>query len=148
MSSPIHFANRRSPSGPKIDQQLPYYNTVPVTGVTNFVPIAAGAAVTAEAGTEYCIPSPGKLAMLEIRNKAPGANAVNATYQVRKNGANVGSPVVIANDVQGPVKVDLTSINVDKGDLVSISVTTPAFAGAAPSARVFFTWTPSTSASS
>lgn len=148
MSSPIHFANRRSPSGPKIDQQLPYYNTVPVSNVTNFVPIASGAAVATEAGTEYCMPSPGKLATLEIRNKAQGANAVNATYQVRKNGANVGSPVVISNDTQGPVKVDLSTINVDKGDLVSISVATGVFAGAAPSARVFFTWTPSTSASS
>jgi hypothetical protein len=142
---PNRFANRRSPSGPKTDQQLPYYNTIPVTAATRFVGVGGAAASATEAGTEYEIPVGGKLATLQVRNNAVGADAANATYQVRKNGANVGSPVVIANNAAGPVKVDLSAINVVAGDLVSISMATAAFAGAAPSARVFFSWTPTTS---
>jgi len=140
-----HFANRRSPSGPKISQQLPYYNVLPVTGVTYYAPIGAGAAVVSPLGTEYYIPSPGRLDTLQIANTvAVGATAGNLIYRVQKNGANVGSSVVIANDTAGPVKVDLSAINVLPGDLIRISVEAPAL-GTISTARVLFTWLPSTS---
>jgi len=144
---PNHFANRRSPSGPRISQQAPYFNTAPNAAAgTFYVPIASGPAVAAPAGTEYSIPSPGKLDTLQITNNLVGADAVDAVYQARKNGANVGSPVTIPNNAVGPFKVDLSAINVLAGDLVSISVTTLGFGGAAPTARVLFTWSPSTAA--
>lgn len=140
-----HFGNRRSPSGPKTTQQLPYFNTAPVTAATNYVPLSSGAAVATEAGTEYRVPSGGKLSTLQVSNQPVGADAVQAVYQARKNGANVGDPVKINNNAVGPVKVDLSAINVVEGDLVSLSVTTPAFLGPAPVARVLFTMELSTS---
>lgn len=147
------LANRRSPSGPKSTVQLPYFNTsAPVVLATQFVGL--GAAVTssaAETVTEYAVPANGKLDTLSIQNgpDAAGVAATStqvATYQARKNGVNVGSPVLIAGTTPGPVSVDLSAIIVAAGDRVSISVTFPAaLAGTAPVARVYFSWQPSTS---
>lgn len=139
------FSNRHSPSGPAVAEQLPYFNTIPVTAVTRFVGIGAVAVSATESGTEYQAPAKGRLDSLQITNNAVGADAVNSTYQVRKNGANVGSPVVIANNAAGPVKVSLKTIAVAEGDLISLSVTAAAFAGAAPAARVQLTWVPGSS---
>lgn len=141
------LANRRSPSGPKSAIELPFVNTAPLAaGATAFVLVGAGVALAAPAPqAQVRIPANGKLDTLLVQNNPVGADAVNATYQARKNGANVGNPVIIANNVAGPIKVDLSSINVLEGDLVDLSVSSIAFGGAAPSARILFTWIPTTS---
>jgi hypothetical protein len=142
------IANRRSPSGPLIADQLGFGNVSPVTAATVFALISGIGSDPTEAGTEYEVPAAGKLGTLQVRNNPVGDDAVNATYQARKNGADVGDPVIIGNNAVGPVKVDLSAITVLPGDLISLSVTAPAFAGAAPIGRVTFTYIPSTSASS
>ena len=144
------IGNRRSPSGPQVSLQLPFYGCVPQSGATDFAPLgAAGVAVATEQGQEYEIPlgnalngDSGRLDTLEVRNNPVGTDTQNTTYQVRKNGANVGSPLVVANNAVGPVKIDLSSIAVRAGDLISISVTSPALVGTAPQARIFFSWVP------
>lgn len=137
------IGSRRSPSGPAQQAQLPYYNTAPVTTTTVYASIGATGSSGTEAGTEYRIPAKGLLGTLLVQNNAVGADAITATYQARKNGADVGAPVKIKNDATGPVKVDLSAISVKEGDLISLSITAPAFAGAAPKARVYFSWVPS-----
>jgi hypothetical protein len=141
----MKLSNRHSPSGPAVALQLPYLNTAPITTSTNYVALGAAAASATEPATQYQIPAKGRLDTLQITNTPAGADAVNATYQVRKNGANVGAALVIQNTAVGPVKVDLKAIGVVAGDLISISVTAPAFAGAAPVARVLLTWVPGSS---
>lgn len=143
------IANRRSPSGPQISLQLPYYGTIPLSGFTAFVPLSSGIAVGMEQGTEYEIPlgnalngDSGRLDTLEVRNNPVGTDTQNTTYQVRKNGANVGPALIIPNNAVGPVKIDLSSIAVRAGDLISIAVTCPVLIGTAPQARLFFNWVP------
>lgn len=144
------IANRRSPSGPQISLQLPYYTTVPVSGVTNYAPLSAGTAVAIEQGTEYEIPTgnalaganSGNLDQLEITNNPVGTDVGIVTYQVRKNGADVGPALEIANDSADPVAVDLSDVAVSKGDLISLSVECPVLAGTAPQARIFLAWLP------
>ena len=138
------FANRRSPSGPQSGLQLPYYNTLPTTAAASFASIGATGSSPTESGTEYRIPVRGRLDTLQISNQPVGADAVNVTYQARKNGAPVGPALVILNNAVGPVKVDLSAIGVVEGDLISIQVnsTAAAFPGAAPAARVLMSWVP------
>lgn len=143
------IANRRSPSGPQISLQLPYYGTIPFGGLTAYVPLSSGIAVGMEQGTEYEIPlgnalngDSGRLDTLEVRNNPVGTDTQNSVYQVRKNGANVGPALVIANNAVGPVKIDLTSIAVRAGDLIAIAVTCPVLIGSPPQARLFFNWVP------
>lgn len=144
------IANRRSPSGPQISLQLPYYTTVPVSGVTYFVPLSAGTAVITELGTEYEIPTgnalagaqAGRLDTLEIKNDPVGTDVGVVTYRIRKNGNATGPALEIANDSADPVAVDLSAIAVAKGDLISISVECPVLAGTAPQARLFLSWLP------
>jgi hypothetical protein len=136
------YGTRKSPSGPKISIQLPYFDVSPVTAATVFATIGAAGSTPTEAGTEYRIPVPGKLDTLLVQNNPVGADPVLSVYQARKNGANVGTPIVIANNIVGPFRVDLSGIDVAEGDLISLSITTPAFAGAAPIGRIFFSWVP------
>lgn len=99
-----------------------------------------------EDGTEYEIPVSGKLATLQVSNRPVGADAVNVVYQARVNKGNVGNPVILSANAVGPVKVDLSSISVRAGDLVSLSMTAlGGLPGAKPWSRVLFTYTPSTS---
>jgi hypothetical protein len=139
------FANRRSPSGPLRAEQLPYYNLEPVSASVVYALIGAAGSIGAIKGTEYEIPVAGRLGTLQIRNNPVGDDAVNATYQVLKNGGAVGDPVIIGNNAVGPVKVDLSAISVNPGDLIAIEVTTPMFGGAAPTARILFTYLARTS---
>jgi hypothetical protein len=144
------IANRRSPSGPRVSLQLPFYGCVPQSGTSDFAPLgSAGAAVALEQGQEYEIPlgnslngDSGRLDTFEVRNKPVGTDTQNVTYRVRKNGANVGDLLIIANNAVGPVKIDLSHIAVRSGDLVSISVDCPALIGTAPQARFFLSWVP------
>ena len=144
------IANRRSPSGPQIVLQLPFYGCVPQSAANDFAPLgSAGAAVATEQGQEYEIPignslngDSGRLDTFEVRNNPVGTDTGNTTYHVRKNGANVGDPLVIANNAVGPVKIDLSDIAVRAGDLVSIEVDCPALTGTAPQARFFLSWLP------
>ena len=142
------FANRRSPSGPTISEQLPYGNVQPVSATTEFVS-RTGVGSTAVAGeipgTEYEVPVAGRLDTLQVRNNPVGADAALVTYQALKNGSPVGDPVIIANNAIGPVRVDLSGVSVFAGDLISLSMTAAVFLGAAPWARVVLTYTPSTS---
>lgn len=142
---------RMSPSGPKGDLQLPYYGLFGVDGTTpgNYflIPSIQEALISApqiEEVSAYLIPQNGKLGTFLVQNTSLGADAVNLTYQVRRNGVAVGSPVIIGNNASGPVKVDLSNIGVSAGDRVSIAITVPAFAGLAPVAKIIFTWTPNT----
>ena len=142
------FANRRSPSGPTISEQLPYGNVQPVSAVTEFVSrtgVGSTAVVGEIPGTEYEVPIAGRLNTLQVRNNPVGADPALVAYQALKNGNPVGDPVIIANDAVGPVKVDLSGVSVFAGDLISLSMTAAAFGGPAPWARVLFTYTPSTS---
>jgi hypothetical protein len=127
---------------------MPFFGTVPVSAVTYAVPLGSATPTTAPPVTaaQYRIPISGKLDTLQISNQPVGADAVPASYQVQKNNADVGSPVIIANNAAGPVRVDLSAINVLAGDLIGINVATPVFAGAAPAAKILLTWSPTTSA--
>ena len=95
------IANRRSPSGPQIVLQLPFYGCVPQSAANDFAPLgSAGAAVATEQGQEYEIPignslngDSGRLDTFEVRNNPVGTDTGNTTYHVRKNGANVGDPL-------------------------------------------------------
>lgn len=138
------FANRRSPSGPQSGLQLPYYNTSPTTAAVTYATIGASGSSPTESGTEYRIPVRGRLDTLQISNQPVGGDAVNVTYQARKNGAPVGPALVIQNSAVGPVKVDLSAIAVVEGDLVSIQVntTSAALPGAASAARILMSWVP------
>jgi hypothetical protein len=139
------FANRRSPSGPTIVEQLGFGNVQPVSGATEYVLVSGIGSDPAEAGTEYEIPVAGRLDTLQVRNNPVGADAALVTYQALKNGSPVGDPVIIANNAVGPVRVDLSGVSVFAGDLISLSMTAAVFGGAAPWARVVLTYTPSTS---
>ena len=146
------FANRRSPSGPQSGLQLPYYNTSPTSGAVRYATIGAAGSVALEPGTEYRIPVPGRLNIpvvgrldtLQISNQPVGADAVDVTYRARKNGASVGPALVIKNSDPGPVKIDLSSIAVVEGDLISIEInsTLAVLGGLAPVARILMTWVP------
>jgi len=136
------IGTRRSPSGPAQQIQLPYYDTAPTTAATTYATIGAAGSSGTEAGTEYRIPAKGVLGTLLIQNAPVGADAVNVTFRARKNGASVGPALVIPNNASGPVKVDLSDVAVAEGDLVSLQMTAPAFGGAAPISRVFFSWIP------
>jgi len=145
------FATRRSPSGPAVGLQLPYYNATPNSAAgTHYAQLISGTAGGSEDGTEYRIPAFGRLDTLQVSNQPTGPDAVNVTYRVRKNtgsGAiDVGPPVIIGNNAQGPVRANLTSIDVRPGDLISLSVSSPGFGGAPPMARILFTWVPAGSA--
>jgi len=136
------LGTRKSPSGPKVSLQLPFYLSQPTTATTNFVALSTVSNDPTEALCQYRIPVPGKLDTLLVNNNPVGANAVNVTYQVRKNGADVGDPVVIANNAAGPVKAQLDDVAVLAGDLISIECAAGAFGGAAPMSRIELTWTP------
>jgi hypothetical protein len=141
-------ANRRSPSGPAIAEQLPYGNVQPVSGANEIVSRTGVGSVALGSirEAEYEIPVAGKLSTLQVRNNPVGADPALVTYQVLKNGGPVGDPVIIANNAVGPVKVNLSTISVLPGDLIAISMTAAAFGGPAPWARVLLTYIPSTSA--
>jgi hypothetical protein len=138
------FANRRSPSGPQSGLQLPFYNTSPTTTVATFATIGESGSSGTEPDAQYSIPVRGRLDTLQISNQPVGVAAVGVTYQARKNGAPVGPALVILNNSVVPVKVDLSSIAVDEGDLISIEVNSTAavFAAPDPTARVLMTWVP------
>jgi len=145
----MNLADRRSPSGPRVDIQLPYYGATGVDGTTPgtyFATVFASAAIDAagvEDATAYLIPQRGTLGTFLVQNVALGADAVNLTYQVRRNGIAVGSPVIIGNNAVGPVRSDLSTIGVSAGDTVGIAITVPAFPGAPPAPKIVFTWFPS-----
>jgi hypothetical protein len=136
------IGTRKSPSGPKVSLQLPFFTSQPTTATTNFVSVSSNSNDPTENLVSYRIPAAGKLDTLLVNNNPVGANAVNVTYQVRKNGADVGDPVVIANNAAGPVRADLSDVAVDAGDLISIECAAGAFGGAAPISRIELTWTP------
>lgn len=141
------YGNRKSPSGPKVSEQLPFYGGAPdLGGGTFFAGVGETSFSTTEVDAQYRVPAPGTLDTLLVQNNPIGANPTVVTYQARKNGANVGSPVLIANNAAGPVRVSLGAIAVNEGDLVSVSVTFAAFIGAPPFARFLFSWTPNGSA--
>jgi hypothetical protein len=143
----MNLSGRVSPSGPKVELQLPYYavngldGTAPgVYNITLFqAVINAG---DQELESAYLILQRGTLGTLLIKNVQVGADAVNLTYRARKNGANTGNPVIIGNNAVGPVRVDLSGIGLSEGDTVSLQVTIPAFAGAPPIPKIGFTWFP------
>lgn len=138
------FANRRSPSGPQSGLQLPFYNTSPTTVAATFAALGASGSSATEPNAQYSIPVRGRLDTLQISNNPVGADAVAVTYQARKNGVAVGPALVIFNNAVVPVKVDLTSVGVVEGDLISIQVnsTSAALPGAASTARVLLSWVP------
>ena len=154
---PNKFANRRSPSGPGIVVQMGFGNVQPVDGGATEYVLSSGIGSSGpgyfvaiptgvEDGTEYEVPVAGKLDTLQVRNNPVGADVVNVVYQARKNHVDVGAPVILAANVVGPVKVDLSGISVFAGDLISLSVTAlGGLPGAKPWSRVLFTYAPSTS---
>jgi len=102
----------------------------------------SGSIAPSESSSQYRMPAPGTLFSLTVQNNPVGANPTVTTYRVRKNGVNVATPLNIANNAAGPVELDLSGISVVEGDLISISATSPAFAGTAPTARISLTWLP------
>lgn len=145
----MNLAGRVSPSGPKVELQLPFYGASGVDGSAPgvyFVTLGSARALITgtdvEVSSAYLILQKGILGTFLVQNSALGDDAVNITYRVRRNGQNVGDPVVIGNNTVGPVRVDLSSIGVAAGNLISISATVPSFAGDAPVPKIGFTWFP------
>jgi hypothetical protein len=137
------FANRRSPSGPAVGLQLPFYGASPsALAITEFLGLGGTGTAATESDAQYRMPARGRLDTLLINNNPVGTDVQNVVYQARKNGANVGSPVTIASNAAGPVKVDLSSVGVAEGDLVSVSVTSLVAVGTVPVARALLTWVP------
>jgi len=150
-------ANRRSPSGPQVSLQLPFYAVQPVASVTYFAPIGAGTAISAAAfgfpallEATYEIPlgnalpgaNAGNLGVLEITNNPKAAtDTQKVTYEIYKNNSPTGFKIDVPNNSTDTFSLDLSNLAVSKGDLISIGVTAPAIADA-PVARLFLTWVP------
>lgn len=138
---------RHSPSGARPELQLPFYQVTGIEAGTFFVPVHAGNIVRTDSEDEivsgaYLILTSGRLGTLLVQNVLPGDDGVVATYRARRNRTLVGNPVLIANNVAGPVRVDLSSVQVSPGDTVGLRVTFPAFAGAPPIPKLGYTWIP------
>jgi hypothetical protein len=138
------IGTRKSPSGPKVSIQIPFYTATPTSATTDFVGLCSGTGSneSVESNAQYRMPAPGKLDTLLVNNAPVGADATNVTYTVRKNGADVGTSVVIANNTAGPVRTDLSTVTVLEGDRIAIESDAGVFGGAAPKARIFLSWTP------
>lgn len=149
------IANRRSPSGPQVSLQLPFYGTVPVTAVTNFAPIGADVAISSLLAViqgTYEIPignslpgaNAGNLGVFEVTNNPIAPTDTNTiTYEIWKNGVATGFKLDVPNNSSDTHSLDLTNLAVAKGDLIAIAVNTAAVAIAdAPVARLFLTWVP------
>lgn len=146
------IANRRSPSGPQVSLEMPFYGcTLPLLAGTYFVPL--GTIAVAATSTDYSIPvgnalpgeNSGSLDTLEVRNNPIAATATaNITYRIYKNGAAItGHDLVIACDNVGPIKVDVSDVAVSKGDLIAIAAIVPGGGIAdTPTARVYLSWLP------
>jgi hypothetical protein len=145
----VNLAGRVSPSGPKVELQLPFYGAASFDGAAPgvyFVTLGSAIAIASGPDVEvmgaYMILQRGVLGTFMVQNVAIGDDAVNVTYRVRRNGQNVGDPVIIGNNTVGPVRVDLSGIGVQSGNLISIAATVPAFGGDAPIPKIGFTWFP------
>lgn len=145
----MNLAGRVSPSGPKVELQLPFYGAAGFDGSAPgvyFVTLGSAIAIASGPDVEvlgaYMILQRGVLGTFLVQNVVAGDDAVNVTYRVRRNGQNMGDPVIIGNSTIGPVRVDLTQVGVAAGNLISISATVPAFDGDAPVPKIGFTWFP------
>lgn len=145
----MNLAGRVSPSGPKVELQLPFYGAAGLDGAAPgvyFVTLGSARALISggdvEVDSAYMILQRGVLGTFLVQNVALGDDAVNVTYRVRRNGQNVGDPVIIGNNTVGPVRVDLSGIGVQSGNLISISASVPSFGGDAPIPKIGFTWFP------
>lgn len=149
------IANRRSPSGPQIALQMPFYGTQGVSGASNYAPIGAGAAVAALDFAQYMIPlgnslpgsDAGNLDMLEIKNSSDFAPAPtdtqSTTYKIFKNGVDQGHSVSVPNNnTTDFFPLDLSDIAVVKGDLIAIQVICPVLIGTNAPASIFLSWLP------
>lgn len=145
----MNLGSRQGPSGPRIELQLPFYGASfpsPVAGlyyaqVGSSVVVADGALVEEASG--YLVPQRGKLGTFLVRNSVPGDDAVNVTYQVRRNGVPVGSPVILGNNAVGPSQVDLSKFGVNAGNLVTIQAVLPSgIVGLPPVPKFLLTWFP------
>lgn len=142
----MNLAGRASPSGPKVELQLPFYGAIGINGGGGVFDVALAIATSdgpnVEAALAFYVPQRGTLGTLLIANVVLGDDAVNISWQARRNGVDVGSPVIIGNTASGPVRVDLSRIGVSAGDLISLQATVPAFGGAIPVPKIVFTWFP------
>lgn len=142
----MNLAGRLSPSGPKVELQLPFFGaSMPVTDagiyyVDGTTLVAEGSDV--EEMTAYLIPQRGTLGTFYLQNVVLGPDAVNVTYRVRRNGSPVGNAVIIGNNAVGPVRVDLSVVGVSPGNLISIQASLPAFGGSPPVPKIVATWFP------
>lgn len=141
----MKLGSRHSPSGARPELQLPFYQVTGIAPGTFFVPVGAGSLVS-EADElslgAYLILTNGRLATLLVQNVVTGDDGVLANYRARKNGTSIGDPVLIANNTSGPVKIDLSFVQVFPGDTVGVRVVFPAFGGSPPIAKLGYTWMP------
>lgn len=145
----MNLAGRVSPSGPKVELQLPFYGAAGLDGAAPgvyYVPVGGSLAVADAADVEilsaYMVLQRGTLGTFLVENVQTGIDAVNAVYRVRRNGQAVGDAVILGNNNVGPIRVDLSRVGVSPGNLISVQVTIPAFGGDAPIPKLGFTWFP------
>ena len=135
---------RHGPSGPMSDSQLPFLGAGGLNGVSPGTFAMSGLGifpVAVECFTQFMLPRKGVLRSFLLKNVVPGADPVDIVYRVRVNSGDVGV-VSLRNDSTSPVRINLTQIAVQEGDLVSILLDNPGFPGAAPITKCVFLWRP------
>jgi hypothetical protein len=143
--------NRRSPSGPIADAQLPIFGSnLLTTASTHYLAVGSlGDSATENVG-QVGIAEPGKLRRLVVQNVVPGvAPSFAITYNVRKNGVLIpGATAATTNIATDPVEIDINTdvTGPDVGvtqDLISVQVVVAAFGGGtSPVVRAELLWAP------
>jgi len=143
--------NRRSPSGPVSDIQLPIYGSnLLTTASTRYLTVAELGDSPTEVDGQVMISEPGVLRQLTIQNVVPGvAPSFAITYNVRKNGVLIpGATAATTNVAVDAVTIDIEA-SVDgpepgaAADLISVQVVAAAFGGGtSPVVRSNLTWAP------
>jgi len=139
----MSLRNRRSPSGPATDIQIPILGAGSITAsATEYLALGELAGVPDETDGQYLIPQAGVLSSLSMKNIVAGAVSGSVTYNVRKNGVLIaGATGVLANTSVDPLVIQIGA-GVVEGDLISIQAVSTAFGGASPIVRSTLLYAP------
>jgi hypothetical protein len=137
--------NRRSPSGPIADAQLPIYGSnLLTTASTHYFSVGALGDTATEANAQVLIPEAGILRRLIVHPDVVGvAPSFAITYNVRKNGVLIPLATAASTNIAtADVEIDI-NVGVAANDLISVEVVVAAFGGGtSPNLRTTLLWAP------
>jgi len=160
----MSLRNRRSPSGPATEVQLPILGAGAITpSATTYLTVGALGTSATQSDGQTEIPQTGQLGTLTIQNIVAGTVSGSVTYNVKKNGVLIVLPttpptnasITVPNTsqepfvlplgarVNGPVHSDpaaVPPIPVGVGDLISVEAVATAFGGTSPVVRTSLTY--------